>query len=116
MDGNQNSREFQERMEQACWPCPWPYSYSNLVLPPYHTVPIGYPTWPHNPQYRFSNSTAYLPEISTNQYIQAQLMAEYQANNFRSWAMAMGMLPQQQGNTILILYFTFATSFFVVVR
>jgi hypothetical protein len=28
----------------------------------------------------------------------------------------MGMLPQQQGNTILILYFTFATSFFVVVR
>jgi hypothetical protein len=45
-------------------------------------------------------------------------MAEYQANNFStwSWAMAMGMLPQQQGNTILILYFTFATSFFVVVR
>ena len=79
MDGNQNSREFQERLEQACWPCQW--RYPNLPLPPYHTIPIGYPTLP--------------PEISTNPY-KAQFTAEYQAN-FSSWPMAMAMLPQQEG-------------------
>ena len=87
MDGNQNSREFQERLEQACWPCQW--RYPNLPLPPYHTIPIGYPTLPPDLQY----STPYPPEISTNPY-KAQFTAEYQAN-FSSWPMA--MLPQQEG-------------------
>ena len=91
--GNQNSRDVQERLEQACWQ--WPYVYPNLPSPPYNTIPIGYPTWPPSPQYWFPipNTTSLMPETTTSQYIQPQAFPgmEYQAN--LPWA----MLPHPQG-------------------
>ena len=92
MDGNQMPRGFQERLEQACWP--WPYP--NVALPPYNTIPIGYPTWPPNPHYWFPNSTSYMPETTANAYMPGQAFPsmEYQPNfsNF-PWP----MLPPQPG-------------------
>jgi hypothetical protein len=92
MAGNQNTRELQERVEQACWP--WPYP--NLPLPPYNTIPIGYPTWPPSPQYWYPNSTSYMPETATNPYMPGFSGMEYPANF--PWP----MLPHQQGKIWLV--------------
>ena len=89
MDANQ--REFQERLEQACWP--WPYP--NMTLPPYNTIPIGYPTWPPNPPFWFPNSPSYMPETATAPYMPTQAfpgMDYHSVNNF-PWP----MFPHQPG-------------------
>lgn len=55
-----SQRDSQESPEQTGWP--WPYP--NMTLPPYNTIPIGYPTWPPNPPFWFPNSPSYIPETA----------------------------------------------------
>lgn len=101
MDENLNSREFQERLEQPCWPCPYP----NLPIPPYNTLPIAYPGWPPNPQYWFPNSTAYMPDTPLNPYsMQGQAFPGMEYRNY-PWP----MFAHQQGKSH-IPNFNFAMS------
>ena len=78
MGGNQNSRPFQERLEQACWSLP--YQYTNLPLLQYDTIPIGYPSYPPSPHFWFPNLTSHMPHTAINPYIQSFSGIENPAN------------------------------------
>ena len=102
-----------DRQQQACWPTTsmdrqqqacWPWSPNYFSLPPYNTVPIGYPTWLSTP-----NWTSYMPDTATNPYMQGFSGMEYPAN--LPWPIT--MLPHQQGKKFGI-YKMFANYFTVI--
>ena len=82
-------RAGMDRQQQACWS--WGPNY--FSLPPYNTVPIGYPTWLSNP-----NWTSYMPDTATNSYMQGFSGMEYPAN--LPWPIT--MLPHQQGKNFVL--------------
>ena len=87
MGEGQNFREFQERLEQSRWPWPWPYH--TFPFPPFNTGPIGYPNWPPSQKYWFPHSPSYMPDTTTNPYMQGFSGMKYPPN----WQ----ILPNQQG-------------------
>ena len=99
IDNNKPEREQQ----QACWPTAsmdrqqqacWPWGPNYFSLPPYNTVPIGYPTWLSTP-----NWTSYMPDTATNPYMQGFSGMEYPTN--LPWPIT--MLPHQQGKNFAFI-------------
>lgn len=69
MDDNDFPRDFRERLEQACWP--WPYPNYTVPPAPYNSVPIGYPTWaPHSHWFLNGPASSYFHEPAFHPYMQ----------------------------------------------